>query len=136
MAPGESMPTKISRWQMCWWPARQAGQVPHHSRGITVTGSPTVPRVDAWSDLGDASGHLVAENGGQGDALIHVSVQDVQVGPADAGEGHVDPDLSRSWGPLSHGGDVDGVITDVAGGCGHGRHDFSWVAHTRPSGNW
>ena len=41
MAPGESMPTKISRWQMCWWPARQAGHVPHHSSGITVTGSPT-----------------------------------------------------------------------------------------------
>ena len=45
-------------------------------------------------------------------------------GPADAGKGHVDPDLSRSWGLSSHGGDVDGVTADVAGSRGLGRHDF------------
>ena len=66
----------------------------------------------------------MTKNSWHGDALIHVPVHDVQVGPADAGKGHVDPDLSRSRGPLSHGGDVDGVTADVAGGPGLGRHDF------------
>ena len=46
------------------------------------------------------------------------------------------PDLSRSWGLLSHGGDVDGVTADVAGSRVLGRHGFPWVVHTRPSGNW
>ena len=66
----------------------------------------------------------MTKNSWHGDALIHVSVHDVQVGPADAGKGHVDPDLSRSWGPLSDGGDVDGVTADVAGSPGLGRHEF------------
>ena len=111
-----------------------AGAAPlegHHRDGVA-----DLPRVDARSDLGDASGHLMTKDSWHGDALIHVPVQDVEVGPADAGKGHVDPDLSMPWGLMRHGGDVDGVITDVAGGCGHGRHDLSWVAHTRPSGNW
>ena len=77
----------------------------------------------------------MTKNGRHGDPLIHVPVQDVQVGPADTGKGHVDPDLARSWGLLSHGGDVDGVTADVAGSRGLGRHDFPWVVHTRPSGN-
>lgn len=38
--PLESMPTNSRRWQTCEWPAAQAGQVPHHFSGITVTGSP------------------------------------------------------------------------------------------------
>jgi hypothetical protein len=99
-----------------------AGAAPlegHHRDGVAHR-----PRVDSRSDLGDPSGHLMTKNSWHGDALIHVPVHDVQVGPADAGKGHVDPDLSRSWGLLSHGGDVDGVTADVAGGPGLGRHDF------------
>ncbi len=77
----------------------------------------------------------MTKNCWHGDALIHVPVQDVQVGPADAGKGHVDPDLSRSRPCLSHGGDIDGVTADVAGSLGLGRHEFPSVVHTRPSGN-
>ncbi len=44
-APGESMPMKSRFWQMCWLPARQAGQVPSQARGMTVTASPSVQPV-------------------------------------------------------------------------------------------
>jgi hypothetical protein len=67
-------------------------------RGITVTGSPTF----YVSTPGPVSAMRPdvswAENSGHAHALIHVPVQDVEVGPADAGVGHVSPDLSRPWG--------------------------------------
>ena len=124
MAPGESIPTKISRWQMCWCPARHAGHVPaplqrHHRDGVA-----DLPGVDPGSDLGDASGHLMAKNCRHGHALIHVPMEDVKVGSADAGVCHVDADLPRPGGLGVRRGDVDGVATDVAGGPGLGRHDF------------
>ena len=34
------MPRKSRLWQMCEYPARQAGQSPHGASGITVTRSP------------------------------------------------------------------------------------------------
>ena len=36
---------KLRFWQMCWFPARHAGQVPSQSKGMTVTWSPAVHSV-------------------------------------------------------------------------------------------
>ena len=108
------MPTKTRFWHTCRWPAWQAAHSPHQRSGITVTGSPDAPAVDARSDGGDSPGHLVPDHGGDVDSPIHRAVPDVQVGPADPDEGHVEAHLARgrlvrlaladSEGPVSHVG--------------------------------
>ena len=51
MAPVESMPTKLSRWQMWLWPAWQAGQWPHQASGMTVTDFMDHPRLEREANL-------------------------------------------------------------------------------------
>ena len=53
---------KFRFWQMCELPARQAGQVPSQSSGITVTASPAAHPVTAGADRLDRAAHLVAED--------------------------------------------------------------------------
>jgi len=43
--PAESIPMKSRCRQMCWFPAKQAAQVPSRRNGITVTGSATAQPV-------------------------------------------------------------------------------------------
>lgn len=51
------MPMKSRFWQMCSFPARQAGHVPSQASGMTVTASPTdqpstpVPRATIVPDI-------------------------------------------------------------------------------------
>ena len=97
-APGESMPMKSRFWQMCWLPARQPGQVPSQRSGMTVTGSPTLHAGDPVTDRGDRAAHLVADDGRDLDPGVHVAVEDVQVGAAEAGIGNLDLHLARSTG--------------------------------------
>jgi hypothetical protein len=72
------------------------------------------PVIHTRSDGGDASRHLVPDHGGDVHPPIHRPVPDVQVGPADPDEGHVEAHLARARlirlaladgeGPVSHVG--------------------------------
>ena len=62
------------------------GRSPSQRSGITVTASPGVPALDTRADANDPAGHLVPEDGGRVDPGVHVAVEDVQVGAADADE--------------------------------------------------
>ena len=53
-----------------------------------------LPAGDAGADSATRAGHLVAEDGGVRDPGVHVAVEDVQVGAADAGVGDVDLDVA------------------------------------------
>ena len=92
---------KFRFWQMWELPARQAGQVPSQSSGITVTASPAAHPVDAGPDRLDRAAHLVAEGQRAAHAGIHVAVQDVQVRAAEAGEGDRAPAPRRPGGAAS-----------------------------------
>ena len=69
--------------------------------------------LNTGADRGDAAGHLVADRLRRLDSMVHGTVQDVQVGTADAGVGHLDLHLSRAWNHrrpiLDHDGGVTGV---------------------------
>ena len=86
-APGESIPMKSRFWQMCWLPARQAGQVPSQESGMTVTRSPTVH--SSTPSPTAAIMPLISWPNTRGccHARVHVAVEDVQIGTAETGEG-------------------------------------------------
>ena len=92
--PGESMPTKLRLWQMWWWPARQAGQSPHHSSGTTVTGSPADQPDTPCPTSAMRPAISCPMTAGSAHPLVHGAVADVQVGAADAGVGDVDAHLA------------------------------------------
>ena len=96
-APGESMPMKVRFWQMCVLPARQAGQVPSHSSGITVTFSPgdqpALPH-RARRSCRSSRGRRPAACA----PAVHGPVNDVQVRAAQPYEGDPDADVARRRG--------------------------------------
>jgi hypothetical protein len=76
------------------------------------------PALDARAERGDAAGHLMPDDRGDGDATIHRAVPDVQVGPADAHEGDIEAHLAlRRLRRLSLG-DGEGAVADI----GRGEH--------------
>ena len=80
-------------WQMCWLPgqAGRAGAVPAQRHdGDRVAGRPAL---DARAERGDRGRTSRARDGGRGDPGVHVAVEDVQVGAADADVGDGDVDL-------------------------------------------
>ncbi len=87
---------KFRLWHRCVLPARQAGQVPSQSRGMTVTASPNCQPCTPSPRARMRPEHPVSKDDGSGDAPIHVAVEDVQVGTADAGESWFDQDLARA----------------------------------------
>ena len=103
IAPGESIPMKFSRWQMCVVPgaAGRARAAPRAAASRSPARRPP-SRSRPSPTPGDPAGHLVADHRRPVTRCVHVAVQDVQVGAADAGVGHVDLDLA---GPGGTGGD-------------------------------
>ena len=114
-APGESMPMKVRFWQMCVLPARQAGQVPSQSSGITVTFSPgDQPSTPSPTDV-DRAAHLVTEDQRRVHATVHGPVNDVQVGAAQPHVGDTDADVTGWRGDRRHLVEVDRPVADVRG---------------------
>ena len=76
------------------------GQVPSHASGMTVTASPTLQPVTPSPSAAIVPLISCPNTRGVCDAGVHVAVQDVQVGAAEAGVGHRDLHLtgSRSCG--------------------------------------
>ena len=89
-APGESMPRNFSLRPM-WLNPRSAGVSPRVSSGRTTTASPTRKPATSLPDLGDRARHLVADHLRGMHAGVHRTVGDVEVGPADAAVGDVEP---------------------------------------------
>lgn len=83
--------------------AGRAGVVPaqrHHSDRV-----PGRPAVHAGADADDPAGHLVPQDGGCGHPGVHVAVEDVQVGAADADIGGRELHLAGTrGGGLGEGG--------------------------------
>jgi len=87
-----------------------------------------VQPLDAGADGGDTARHLVPDDAVVADAGVHVAVEDMHVGAADADEGHVDRHLA---GARLGGGDrFDGEVpVPAVEGCllGHGKGS-QWMA--------
>ena len=74
------------------------------------------PGGDVGGDGGDGAGHFVAHDQRRADALVHVALEDVQVGAAHAAIGNFDADFAGFWIAGGGGADFDGLVAFVVGG--------------------
>jgi hypothetical protein len=78
------------------------------ANGDAVAGGPIG---DACADGGDGAGAFVADDLGEGDAVVHIPVEEVEVGATDAAVGDLDLDLSGGGGNGDAGGDGNLSVT-------------------------
>ena len=88
----------------------------------------------ARTDLDDATRHLVTDDRRCADAVIHRSVQDVQVGPADTGVRNRDAHLTGARWHEADLDDVDRPVAEIPRRNGTTHSDDASCAQASPSG--
>jgi len=96
IAPSVSSPRNFRLWQICAFPASQAGHLP---AGVQRADDDRVTDGHAGHPVAQGRNparHLVPDDPVLADTGVHVAVEDVHIGAADADEGDIHRHLARS----------------------------------------